>query len=324
MQAAKLITGDEIRIISPANSLGIIAKDQLEHATKLLEKLGFTVSFAGHAYEQDIFGSSSVASRVEDIHNAFSDPQVKGILTTLGGHNSNQLLRELDYDLIAANPKRLCGYSDITVLSNAIYAKTGLLTYSGPHFSTFGMKLGNEYTVECFTKMMMGHEAVTVEPSEHWSDDAWFIDQENRVFEKNSGPYIINEGETEGTLLGGNLCTLSLLHGTEYMPDLEGSVLFLEDDFEVYPEVFDRDLVSLIQQPGFSGVKGLALGRFQRGSRMSREILHTIIKSKKELEQLPVIADVNFGHASPIITFPIGGRASLQALQEKVELKIWE
>lgn len=184
MQAAKLKTGDEIRIISPANSLGIIAKDQLEHATKLLEKLGFTVSFAGHAYEQDIFGSSSVASRVEDIHNAFSDPQVKGILTTLGGHNSNQLLRELDYDLIAANPKRLCGYSDITVLSNAIYAKTGLLTYSGPHFSTFGMKLGNEYTVECFTKMMMGHEAVTVEPSEHWSDDAWFIDQENRVFEK--------------------------------------------------------------------------------------------------------------------------------------------
>lgn len=323
MQAAKLRAGDEIRIISPANSLGIIAGDQIEYAKRLLEQLGFTVSFAGHAYEQDIFSSSSVASRVEDIHNAFRDPQVKGILTTLGGHNSNQLLRELDYGLIAAHPKRLCGYSDITVLSSAIYAKTGLITYSGPHFSTFGMHHGNEYTVEYFTKTMMGSEAIEVLPSEHWSDDAWFADQENRVFEKNSGPYIINAGEAEGTLLGGNLCTLNLLQGTEYMPDLQGSILFLEDDFEVYPEVFDRDLVSLIQQPGFGGVKGLVIGRFQRGSRMSREILHTIIKSKKELDQLPVIAEVNFGHTSPIITFPVGGRAAVKA-KDQVELKIWE
>lgn len=130
MKAPKLQAGDGIRIISPSNSLGIIAPEQIEASTRLLESYGFKVSFAAHAYEMDQFSSSSIRSRVEDIHEAFRDPDVKGILTTLGGHNCNQLLRELDYRLIADNPKRLCGYSDITALSGAIYRKTGLITYS--------------------------------------------------------------------------------------------------------------------------------------------------------------------------------------------------
>jgi muramoyltetrapeptide carboxypeptidase LdcA involved in peptidoglycan recycling len=81
--------------------------------------------------------SSSIASRVEDIHAAFSDSNVRGILTVIGGFNSNQLLDSLDYELIKNNPKILCGYSDITALATAITAKTGLITYSGLHFSTW-------------------------------------------------------------------------------------------------------------------------------------------------------------------------------------------
>ena len=75
------------------------------------------------------------------------------------------MLRYLDYDLIGANPKVFCGFSDITALGTAIYAKTGTVTYSGPHFSTFGMEKGLEYTLEYFKKCLMDTEPVTVEPS---------------------------------------------------------------------------------------------------------------------------------------------------------------
>lgn len=324
MKAPKLQAGDEIRIISPSNSLGIIAPEQIEASTRLLESRGFKVSFAAHAYEMDQFSSSSVRSRVEDIHEAFGDPAVKGILTTLGGHNCNQLLRELDYRLIADNPKRLCGYSDITALGGAIYRKTGLITYSGPHFSTLAMRHGNEYTVQHFLQMMMEVGPILVQPSAQWSDDAWFLDQENRSFEANEGPYAINFGSAEGTIIGGNLCTLNLLQGTEYMPSLKDAILFIEDDFESGPETFDRDLQSLIHQPDFEQVRGLVIGRFQRASGITRDILKTIIMSKKELQHLPVAADVNFGHTSPLITFPVGGYARLTADADTVELRIWE
>ena len=93
--------------------------------------MGFQVTFSKYADEIDRFASSSISSRIQDLHEAFRDSNVKAILTTLGGYNSNGLLKHLDYDLIRENPKFFCGYSDITALNNAIYAKTGLVTYSG-------------------------------------------------------------------------------------------------------------------------------------------------------------------------------------------------
>ncbi|CAH1058946.1 S66 family peptidase [Paenibacillus pseudetheri] len=324
MKPNKLKPGDELRIISPARSLSLIAAEQRKIAKEQLQKLGFRISFSVNSFEKDDFVSSSIESRVEDLHEAFLDPNVKGILTTIGGFNSNQLLRFIDYSIIAGHPKRLCGYSDITALSNAIYAKTGLVTYSGPHFSSFAMLHDNEYTTEYFRKLMMDNKEIVVKPSKHWSDDEWYRDQENRVFIRNEGPFIINDGEAKGTIIGGNLCTLNLLQGTEYMPSLKNSILFLEDDYESSPATFDRDLQSLIHQPDFQHVKGLVIGRFQQGSRMTKNLLIKIITSKEELSDIPVIADVDFGHTSPMITFPVGGQASLRAYGVRVELRISE
>jgi len=135
------------------------------------------------------------------------------IITCLGGFNANQLLCHLDYDLIAKNPKILCGYSDITALHNAIYAKTGLVTYHGPHFSTFEFDRETEYTRKAFVDCVIKDVTVTVVPS------------------KSAVKYhTIQEGVCEGTIIGGNLCTLNLLQGTPYMPDIRDKVLFLEDD----------------------------------------------------------------------------------------------
>jgi len=132
----KLHKGDEIRVIAPARSLSLLNEEIINLAQERLLKLGFKVTFAYNCREKDLFLSSSIDSRVKDIHEAFRDQNVKAILTATGGFNSNQLLNYLDYDLIRNNPKILCGYSDITALLNAIMAKTGLVTYSGRIFLT--------------------------------------------------------------------------------------------------------------------------------------------------------------------------------------------
>jgi muramoyltetrapeptide carboxypeptidase len=324
MYPERLVPGDEIRVLAPSTSFRIITTAIREVALKNLTGLGLHVTYGKNSEECDEFDSASVDARIADIHEAFLDPQVKGILTAIGGYNCNQLLGCLDYDLIQTHPKILCGFSDITALATAIFAKTGLVTYSGPHFSTLGMEKGLEYTLEYFKKCLMRTEPFTIRPSTEWSDDKWYRDQNRRYFIPNKGYLIINEGRSEGKLLGGNLCTLNLLQGTEYMPALGETILLLEDDYESKDLTFDRDLQSLIHQPEFAQVQGVVIGRFQTGSGINLEKLIRIIKSKPELDRILVIANADFGHTAPQFTFPIGGKGNLVARDGHVEFAITE
>lgn len=324
IKPAKLKKGDEVRVIAPSRSMSIIAEESKNIANRRFFEMGLKLSFGKHIEEVDEFVSYSIESRIEDLHEAFSNPDVKAIFTVIGGFNSNQLLRYIDWDLIKKNPKILCGFSDITALNNAIYAKTGLITYSGPHYSTFGHELYFDHTLEYFKKCLLQDKPFEVLPSKNWTDDMWWADQKNRNLVPNPGWLVINEGGAEGTIVGSNLCTFNLLQGTEYFPSLEGSVLFLEDDEESKPYHFNRDLQSLIHLPEFKGVKGIVIGRFQKASQMTDDKLIKIIKTKKELDKIPVIANVDFGHTDPIITFPIGGTARMRVEKENSKLEIIE
>jgi len=320
----KLEPGDKIAVIAPSRSLSLISSETQQYAINSLRRLGLEVEIAKHAAEIDEFSSSSVKSRIEDLEWAFSSKNIEGILTVIGGFNSNEMLSYIDFGLIRKNPKPLCGFSDATILNNSIFAKAGLVTYYGPHFSTFGMLKGNEYTIEYFKKCLMSKEPYDIVQSKEWSDDSWYKDQENRKFLRNEGCRAINSGSAEGTVLGGNLCTFNLLQGTEYMPNLKDSILFLEDDDETTPANFARDLQSVIHQPGFEGVKGIVIGRFQLKTQMSDALLRKIIKTKKELDGIPIISNADFGHTTPIATFPIGGTAKIRADEDGVSITIKE
>lgn len=207
----------------------------------------------------------------------------------------------------------LCGYSDITILNNTLLAKSNLVTYYGPHFSSFGERDGFDYSLDYFRRAVMTDDIVSVTPSPTWSDDPWYRDQDHRTMLPNDGWWIINPGTATGTAVGGNQNTLNLLQGTPYMPSLHDTIVFAEDDYEAHPKTFDRDLESLTQLPDFSGVRGLVIGRFQKASAMTRELLEAIIHAKPALAHLPVIANVDFGHTTPRFTIPIGGTVSLHA-----------
>lgn len=322
----KLNVGDEIRVIAPSRSMKILSEEVIEIARSRLEQMGFKVTFGKNVMNSinDDFGCASIVDRVEDLHDAFKDKNVKAILTVIGGYNINQLLDYIDYNLISENPKIVCGFSDITALSNAIYAKTGLITYYGPHFSSFGMKYGFDYTSNYFKDMLMNNKDISIESSTEWSDDSWYKNQEDREFIKNDGMKIINYGKGEGTIIGGNLCTLNLLQGTEYMPNVNNNILFLEDDDLVGNEFireFDRDLQSLLHHLKGNGIKGIVIGRAEKGASMNFKKWKEIIETKKEIINIPVIINANFGHTTPIFTFPIGGYATIDAT-ETVKMKI--
>lgn len=310
----KLQKGDKVMVVAPSRGLKLIGEDCRQIAEERLHEMGLEVVFAPNTTDENwnAQGCGSIEQRADDMMTAFTDKSVKAIFTVIGGFNSNQILDHLDYDVIRNNPKIFCGFSDITALHGAIYARTGLETYYGPHYSSIGMKKGCEYTLEYLQKMLFSDEPVEVKPSAEWSDDLWFLDQEKREFIKNDGYWQIHDGDAEGTIIGGNLCTFNLLLGTKYRPEFpKDTILMIEDAGDTSDVVFDRNLQALCHQPDFENVKGLIIGRFQKSSKVTREALEFIINNKPELRNLPVLANVDYGHSTPILTIPLGGHAKL-------------
>jgi muramoyltetrapeptide carboxypeptidase LdcA involved in peptidoglycan recycling len=328
----KLRPGDEVRVVAPSGSRAIITGDQGRLATARLEELGLRATFGAHVDECDAFDSSSVDSRLDDLHAAFADPGVAAILTVIGGFNVNQLLDGLDMDLVAANPKIVCGYSDITALSHAVHARTGLVTYAGPHWSTFAMRDHLEDTLEWFRAVLVdpahGGTAppLALAPAAAWTDDAWYLDQDDRHPQPGEGWWVLAEGEPagprRGRVLGGNLATLVLLHGTRWMPDLTDAVLVVEDDEESAPHHLDRHLQAVLHQPGGDALAALVIGRFQAASGITRELLAEIVASKPQLAGVPVVANVDVGHTQPMWSYPIGGEAEVEVVGAEARIRL--
>ncbi len=318
----KLKKGDEIRVVAPSSGIKIIGADCRQIAKERFEAMGLKVTFGKNTTDDnfDLFGTTDIEKRAEDIMDAFQDSNVKAIFTIIGGFNSNQILPFLDYDIIKSNPKILCGYSDITSLLNGIRAKTGLVTFYGPHYSTIGMKKGNEYTLDCIVKVLFEGQA-DIFPSNEWSDDLWFLDQENRNFIKNDGWWILQSGRAEGVFCGGNLGTLVLLNGTPYQSKfVEDTILAVEDCnySKADDEVFLRHFQAIAQREDFVNVKAVIIGRFQKASNLSRDKLEYIIANIPQLRDIPVIANIDFGHTTPMATFPLGGKCVVESDKIKV------
>ena len=323
----KLSAGDRIHVIAPSRALSTICASEVEKASHRrsiarLESLGLRVTLGKHLWDTDPFGCPTVEHRLEDLHQAFADPDVAAVITVIGGWQANELLDRIDYDLIARNPKIFIGYSDITVLQGAFMARSQLVTYYGPHISTFGMKHGIDYTLEGFRMALMSTAPYPLAPSDAWSEDPWFADQETRNFIPNPGPTVLREGDAEGPIVGGNLSSFQLLAGTPYRPDIAGKLLFVEATSDI--QTAARQLRSILQSPQGADVLGLALGRFTRDSGATQQALRHMVQSLPGLNGKPVVAGLDFGHTTPHATFPLGGRARIQARKDRVSVDILE
>ena len=314
----KLKKGDHIRVVSPSSSIEHIGGfDANLVAKEKLEELGFDVSFSSNYFEHDLFDSASIASRVEDLHEAFVDPSVDAILATIGGFNCNELLPYLNYDLIAQNPKIFCGYSDTTALLNAIYAKTGMQTYMGPSYSSFKMKEGQEYQSQSWLNAVTQDDYDLV-PSKEWSSDPWYDPTKPRHFMPTEWK-VYNAGSASGTIIGGNLSTFGLLRGTPYAPQEENYILFMEEAEEDDYIEFARHLAALLQ--AYPNPQAVIIGRFPKECEMTEEILLAILDKHPLLKTIPVLYDADFAHTQPLFTITIGAQATLDTNEMVIHVK---
>ncbi len=314
----KLKKGDHIRVISPSLSIQAIGGFNANVSAKeKLEELGFNVSFSSNYFEHDLFDSASIASRVEDLHEAFLDPSIDAVLATIGGFNCNELLPYLNYDLIAQNPKIFCGYSDTTALLNAIYTKTGMQTYMGPSYSSFKMKESQEYQSQSWLKAVTQDDYDLV-PSKEWSSDPWYDPTKPRHFMPTEWK-VYKAGSASGTIIGGNLSTFGLLRGTPYAPQEENYILFMEEAEEDDYIEFARHLAALLQ--AYPNPQAVIIGRFPKECEMTEEILLAILDKHPLLRTIPVLYDVDFAHTQPLFTITIGAQATLDTNEMVIHVK---
>src|SRR5437868_5523042 len=136
LRAPRLQVGDTVGIVSPSWGGAGAFPHRVELGIKHLQSRGFNVKIAPHALNQHGYVSDTPEHRVEDIHGMFRDPNVRAVISAIGGDHSCHLLPLLDFDLIRSNPKVFMGFSDITVLNMAIWKATGLVTFNGPALLT--------------------------------------------------------------------------------------------------------------------------------------------------------------------------------------------
>lgn len=318
----KLASGDTVRVVAPARSLPLISQENIARAvSKLSERFKLKVEFSEHINDTDWQGSGAVKSRVEDLHSAFRAQHVRCVLTVIGGFNSNELLPLIDYELIRRNPKILCGYSDITALCTAVTKKCDLVTYSGPHFSTFAMEDGGAFTEDWFERVLFGgDERLALTQSERFREDEWYLQGEPKL-QVNTGHVILSPTHrpVTGRIMAGNLAGLGLLQGTEYLPKWPEMILFVEWCAEAREglnlAMFVQRLHSLLQALRHVAVRGLLIGRMEQTSAISLDDLKRLVGIIKDNGLLPVdapvVANVDFGHTFPMITIPIGGIAEI-------------
>jgi muramoyltetrapeptide carboxypeptidase len=254
--------------------------------------------------------------------DAFSDPEVDLVMSVIGGFNSNQLLPLLDYRKIRDSRKPFIGYSDITALNDAILARSGLVNFYGPAFVTFCQPELSPYTEGFFDRVLMeGASNVPVEGSNDWAEDRWFLKPSlgPREWKKNPGWETLREGHAKGRAVGGNLSTLMLLAGTEYWPDMNGAILFLEDDESASPEVFDRDITHLKHMGVLDQIYGMVIGRSPtEAGFIGDDSLAMIMEDLLGDSEIPVVAGVDIGHTDPMFTVPLGVRCELSTDRKKL------
>lgn len=295
----KIKKGDTIGVVAPSNPIINENIEEIEKAKKIIEKLGYKVKFSKNLFSNTLEYSSTPKEKAEDINEMFKDKEVKMIWCAKGGFNSNSTFEYLNYETIKKNPKIICGYSDITSLTNIITQKTGLITFSGTNFKTIATD-ETQYSLE---EILKRFEKASLE-----------IGKKGEKYE------IIQQGQAEGTLIGGNL---NLTHGMiegKYALDFTNKILFIEElGIETNPAMVSNFLYYMKQNEIFDKIKGIWIGNYEHESGITLEkIISDVLDTK---HKFPIIKSNNFGHTETKTVIPIGTKAKIDTTKEiKIEL----
>ena len=298
---SKLNIGDTIGVVAPSNPIIGDNIEELNRAKEIVEKSGFKVKYSKNLFSNTNGYCSTAKEKAEDINEMFADKNVKMIWCAKGGNNSNSTFEYLDYELIKQNPKIICGYSDITSLTNIITENTGLVTFSGTNFKTIATDETDFSYKQALNRFLNG----------------------SLEFEPENEKYItIQEGKAEGELIGGNLSLTKELVCGKYSIDFTDKILFLEElGYESDPVLVSNSLYYMKQNGVFDKIKGLWIGNYEHQSGITLEkIILDVFENKYKF---PIIKSNNFGHIENKTVIPIGTKAEINT-NENIKIKLIE
>lgn len=308
LKPRRLVAGATVGLVSPASATWVT--EELTIAQETLAALGLKAKTGAHALDRHGYLAGTDAARAADLNAMFADDTVDAILCIRGGWGSNRILSLLDYKSIAAHPKILMGYSDITGLLTAIHARTGLVTFHGP----VGVSTWTDFSLDAMRRVLFKGEAITMENPRKVGEAG--VVTRDRI-------QTITPGTARGRLVGGNLTVLTAMLGSDYLPDWNGAILFLEDTNENIYRI-DRMLTQLKLAGVLDRIGGFVFGKCTKctagdnnyGSLTLEEVLAEHVRPLK----VPAWQGAMIGHIDSQFTVPVGLRAEIDAQRGSITL----
>ena len=269
-------------IAACSNALQEDKRQELQRLAELLEQNNISVRMSRYLYEKSDGISGSGREKAEELMDFFENPGIRCIFDVSGGDMANEVLGYLDYQKIRESQAVFWGYSDLTVLLNAVYAKTG--------------KASVLYQVRNLL-----YDDGPIRQKEFFG---WIKEKKEDLFLLNGN--FVQGDHLEGTVIGGNIRCFLKLAGTPYFPDFNDKILFLESRSGQVPQM--TTFFSQLQQTGaFDKIKGLILGTFTQMEAASKNIVPLALRYVKE--DLPVFWTLEAGHGTDSRAVIIGGHA---------------
>ncbi|MBO6793395.1 MAG: LD-carboxypeptidase [Balneolaceae bacterium] len=287
-----------IGLVAPASP--IYDESDFDQMLIDLAALGYNLVLGDHVRDRYGYLAGKDQDRADDLNRMFSNPSIDAIVCVRGGYGCNRILDLVDYDVIRSNPKPFIGFSDITSLHMAIYKKTGLITFHGP----VGKSVWPEYTRESWVDILHEGESPTF----------------SIPVEEIDASYTINSGKASGVLIGGNLTVLTSLLGSDYLPEFDNAILFLEDVGEDIYRV-DRMFSQLKLSGVLNKINGLVFGKCTNCDESSNGLsLKQVFDDYLSEIDIPAFYGAMISHEELNLTIPVGVQATIDGGAKTIEL----
>jgi muramoyltetrapeptide carboxypeptidase len=293
----RLRPGDTVGIAAPANPWA--GRSELTRALRALEAWGLQVKLGDHVNDRHGYMAGHDADRAADFNALWQDPEVRAIFCLQGGYGSPRIVPLLDRQAIAANPKALMGYSDVTALHLAVAAWGNTISF----YSNGALGVGDKDTSD-FSKASLHRALFSDEPFGAIGpnpDDPWVT--------------TITGGRATGRLTGGCFGLVEGTIGTDWEIETRGRILVLEstDDDETY--LMDNGLTHLRNAGKLDGVAGIVLGDMpgKHSGELQELSLEDVVEELLGPLGVPVVMGLPIGHGKHHATVPLGALATLDA-----------